>query len=107
MLQTINDILSFLLELVALFLYSLWVYRVPHSLFKKFLWVFLIITMFAVVWGLFFSPKAKYPISGSLGWLLKFCVLFIPFIPFANELPVLVITMAVITFLNLWVQSLK
>ena len=107
MIQNINDILSFLIELVVIYLYAWEAYNVPDTLPKKILFAVIAIIIFAFIWGLFFSPKARYPISGLLGWTLKFFILFLAFIPLAISRLFFVIMMAIVIIFNLYIQSLK
>ena len=107
MLQQFNDILSFIIELISVYLYTYWAYNIPNTWFKKLLFGVLAFTIFALVWGMFFSPKARYPIPGLLGWILKFSALFMAFIPLAIERRIFVTSIAVVIIANLYLQTLK
>jgi hypothetical protein len=70
-------LIRFLSEIAALCILGFWGYRFGGSMLLK--WVFAIGTplLFAVLWGMFGSPKASYPLTGiyKIGFEVAFFTL--------------------------------
>ncbi|CDZ75628.1 putative membrane protein [Peptoniphilus sp. ING2-D1G] len=101
----INDVVSFLIEILSLALLCSWAYSLPSEGWQKILLALVAFAVFALIWALFFSPKAKYQISGNLYWILKFLLLLFPFTQFISKKPIYLIISAIAIFINLLLQS--
>lgn len=105
----INDALAFFIEVSSLFLFVRWAYSIPEKNLLKILLAMVALTGFVIVWGLFFSMKARYPLEGPVRWILEFIVLYFPYLKFLKDktaisLVVLVIAFVVIV-INLFIQA--
>lgn len=105
MLVKLNDVLAFVLELASIVLLVRWSFSIERNLFIKILLAIVLVAIFAVVWGMFFSPKAPYALEGMLRWVLQFIILFIPYLQFARSRPWLLAVGAILIFVNLFIQA--
>lgn len=70
----INLALRFLLEVAALIAVGYWGFQTGKGPFFKFLLGLGAPIMIAVVWGMYGSPAAPYPVQGILRLLLEFLI---------------------------------
>lgn len=102
----INDILAFILELIAIALYGMTAYQLPENRFIKILFVIISILLFAVIWGRFFAPNASNSLQGWIRWILEFIRLFLPWPLYFRENNTYVIIAGIVIIINLAIQSL-
>ncbi|WP_433945301.1 YrdB family protein [Paenibacillus sp. SN-8-1] len=72
--QSLNLVLRFLLELAALAAYGYWGFHTGNHAALKFLLGLGTPIAAAVLWGLFGSPKASYPLGGAAYFVLELVV---------------------------------
>ncbi|RXT01912.1 YrdB family protein [Ammoniphilus sp. CFH 90114] len=77
-LQMINLGVRFTLELVALWIFGYWAYQMGSTGVTKLLLGASAPLGIAILWGIFGSPKAIYPLTGGLHYLLEFIVFGLP-----------------------------
>lgn len=79
MVKKINDALAFVIEMIIIFLYGKWGFELSTNPFILIILMLFFVLGFALIWAIFFLPKAKYQIKDKHYWLYKFLILFIPF----------------------------
>ncbi|MNH74833.1 hypothetical protein D3C87_648430 [compost metagenome] len=72
--QSLNLVLRFLLELAALTAYGYWGFHTGNQAAVKVLLGLGTPIAAAVIWGLFGSPKASYPFTGIAYFVLELAV---------------------------------
>lgn len=102
----INDILAFIIELVAIILYAMTAYQLSENRVIKILLVISTIIVFAFLWGRFFAPSATNPLQGWIRWVLEFVILFTPWPLYFQEKYGIITLAGVIIIVNLMVQAL-
>lgn len=80
-----NDIFAFVLEVLSIVLLGRWAYSVTDVPWQKWALMVVAVLIFVLVWGLFCSPRAKYPVAEPWIYLLKFGMLFFPFLQFLEH----------------------
>lgn len=73
-LKIINLGLRFILELIALISFGYWGFKINGALILKVSLGIGIPLITAIIWGLFASPKAVWPISKTFHWILLFII---------------------------------
>ncbi|MFT4201837.1 YrdB family protein [Gordonia sp. (in: high G+C Gram-positive bacteria)] len=58
---TANDVVAFVVELVAFTALGTWAWRHGTSTLDSWLWVVVVLGITAGLWALFVAPKARYP----------------------------------------------
>lgn len=81
----INDLLAFVIELLSLFLWGRWAYGIFNKNVLRIPMAIFVVLAFAIIWGLFFSPKATYKLPEFLYYVLKFLILALPFLQFLKS----------------------
>lgn len=104
MIQNTNDVLAFLIEIASVYTWVKWAYLITDKIPYKIIYAFIAFILFPVVWGLFFSPKAKYEINKSLKYILEFIILFLPFLQFTQDKVWITVIAGVIIIVNLFIQ---
>lgn len=74
LLKTINLGLRFFLELIALISVGYWGFKINETLISKMCFGIGLPLTTAIIWGVFGSPKAVYPISKPFQWILLFII---------------------------------
>lgn len=59
-----------------------------------------------LLWALFFSPKANYPLKGTLRWALEGLILALPLLQFYSKNKLLMVVLLLLITLNLAIQAL-
>ena len=95
-----NDILAFILELVALYFWGKLVYNMFDHKIVRMVLAILVVIVVAAIWGVFFSPKASRAIPGMLGHIIKYLILTFPSLQFVNSNKFITIFMFVVVFIN-------
>ena len=101
----INDILAFIIEIVAIFLYAKWAYDIPKTPWQKYVLALIAIIIFALIWGNFFAPRATTPLQGKIRWILEFIIIFTPILQFMGNAPIIPLISAIIIIINLYIQA--
>ena len=98
-----NDLLAFVLELLSLFLWGRWAYELSQ---KNWVVAILAVVLVTLLWALFFSPKANYPLKGTLRWALEGLILALPLLQFYSKNKLLMVVLLLLITLNLAIQAL-
>lgn len=98
-----NDLLAFVLELLSLFLWGRWAYELSQ---KNWVVAILAVVLVTLLWALFFSPKANYPLEGTLRWVLEGPILALPLLQFYSKNKLLMVVLLLLITLNLAIQAL-
>lgn len=101
----LNDFLALILEFSSLYVLLRWINSSPRKAAITIVLVVLTVLGFAMIWALFFSPKAKYPFKTPLSWVLQFIVMFFPFMQFVKDRKEITIVAFVLIFINLFIQA--
>ena len=101
----LNDVVAFLLEAGALILLARWAWITPKELWLKIALTVIAVTVFVVIWGLFFAPMAKYPLSGFWRYLLEYMILLFPYLQFIQKDNRVAVGAAILILVNLLVQA--
>lgn len=100
----VNDVLAFGLELLALWFWGRLAYRlVAHPVLRVVAAVLCVVAV-AVIWGLAFSPKARYRPPDLLYYPLKFATLAVPLLPLLRTRRALAIVLLILVAVNILVQ---
>lgn len=105
MLLKINDIIAFIIELASIALYVKWAYSIPEMKTMKIVFSIFIVMLFAIIWGTFFAPNAKYSLTENIRWFLEFFILFLPSLQFINDKLWITIIVGLIIIVNLFIQA--
>ncbi len=76
-LRSINLGLRFILEMIALISLGYWGVKTNDGLISKLFFGIGLPLITAIIWGIFGSPKAVYPISKTFHWTLLFAIYII------------------------------
>lgn len=101
----VNDVLAFVLEMLALYMWGKFAFSLSENTLISWGLAILTVVIVALIWGIFFSPKASYSISGPLRWLLEYIILFTPFVFNYSKNWLLLIIVAVVIAANLFIQA--
>ena len=101
----INDIAAFIIEIFSVLLVVRWAYIIPEQMWLKISLSVAAAAGFALLWRIFFSPKAAYPLSGNLRWSLEFLILLFPYLQFLNKKTSYIIFAGIGIFINLFIQA--
>ncbi|MBG9987759.1 YrdB family protein [Aerococcaceae bacterium DSM 111176] len=102
----INDILAFILELIAIALYGMMAYQLSENRFIKILFVIISILLFAVIWGRYFAPNASNSLHGWVRWVFEFIILFLPWPLYFREEYTYIMMAGIVIIINLAIQAL-
>lgn len=100
-----NDLLAFVLEILSLVLLAKWAHSIPENNIIKIVFAIVVVLIFGFIWGVFFSPKANYPLTGITRWVLEYIILLFPYFQFIRRNPFFILLGGVIIFVNLFIQS--
>ncbi len=99
-----NDLIIFLVELVALYWIASFAYQFEQTLMPKFLLALYAVILFGILWGVFFSPKALVTMPIFWYFLLKTAMLAFPAILHYPSKPRLVLLYLIILLLSTAIQ---
>lgn len=72
--MVLNLVLRFLLEICVLMAYGYWGIQTGKGIFFKLLLGIRAPALFVVIWSLFGSPNATFPLNGAMHFMLEFVI---------------------------------
>lgn len=101
----LNDVFAFVLELLALFLWGRYVASFFQNRFLKIVAVVAVVTVFFIIWGRFFSPKATQELPAALYYPTKFLILALPALQFLKNNRLYAVLIIAGVLVNLLIQG--
>ncbi|NLN97494.1 MAG: YrdB family protein [Eubacteriaceae bacterium] len=99
-----NDIIAFVLEMVALYLWGRWAYSMVDNRLLSWFAVIIVVIIFIFIWGLYFSPKAPQKLPLVTYYILKYIVLTLPSVQLKKSNSLIMVLIIVLVAVNLLVQ---
>lgn len=109
--KQVNLLVSFLLELVMLYFYSLWAYKTGESEIVKYILAIVIPAAVVAIWAIWAAPKSKYRLINPYRSILKISLcLLAAFLCYKAGQPIWALWFGGIVFINaglafLWKQD--
>lgn len=99
--MVVNLVLRFLLEICVLVAYGYWGIQTGKDMFFKLLLGIGAPALFVVIWSMFGSPKATFPLNGTLHFMLEFVIFSLAVIAlYATGRTQLAIIFAILIIIN-------